>query len=108
MSNATVFDELDQAVTAMIGNPEGDVASYVSTHDQREDIRELLHLAAQLRYAARPAFRAQLKADLLDEAFVAGDNRGDVASYVSTNRNGNGVGVRTIRVPYQDKVLPSL
>jgi periplasmic protein TonB len=91
MTNATVYEELDRAVDTLIAQP-GDVASYVSTLENSGEISELLEIGAQLECVARPEFKAQLKADLLDEIFIAGD----VASYVSTpdlveiRGNGNG------------------
>ncbi|MCI0351948.1 MAG: hypothetical protein L0Z53_21210, partial [Acidobacteriales bacterium] len=109
MSNVPIHDELDRAVSALVADPEsGDVASYVSTQDFSGELRELVEAAAQLAYVARPGFRAQLHADLLDEIFVAGD----VASYVSTpdvgdiRNNGNGQHGAVAARPEQ--ILPSL
>jgi periplasmic protein TonB len=111
MSNATMYEELDREVSALLADSDEnvrEVASYVSTREYSHELRELLGIAAQLECVARPAFKAQLKADLLDEIFVAGD----VASYVSTLPHGsepnNGNGHRGTVIGRQEQVLPSL
>jgi periplasmic protein TonB len=120
MSNATMYDELDRAVNAFIADPEsrvGDVAGYLSTQEDATELCELLEIAAQLEHVARPAFKAQLKADLLDEILVAGAS-GDVTSYVSTPHSGlnqhqdnghrhNGTVAHGIAAR-QEQILPSL
>lgn len=109
MSKASVYEELDQLVTAFIAEPDRDVASYVSTQGLRPELRELLEMTAQLEHVARPAFKAQLMQDLLDEAFVS-DSIADVASYIPTHKsNGNGANGHAPRVSHHgDRVLPSL
>src|SRR5262249_13630380 len=114
MPNTAIYDELDRAVSKFIqnssGDRPGDVASYVSTKEDAADICELLEVATQLDYVARPAFKAQLKADLLDEIFVAGD----VGSYVSTpqlgrtRQHGNARHALPVTSNRQEQILPSL
>lgn len=113
MSNTMMYDELDQAVTALIADGEArvtrDVASYASTKDLPVDLRELLEVATELECVARPSFKAQLKADLMDEVFV----QADAPRRVSTPRswadgeNGNGVGRRQ-EAAAEARILPSL
>jgi periplasmic protein TonB len=112
MSNTAMYEELDRVVSVLIEN-RGDAASCVSTQEPSQELRKLLEIVAQLECVARPAFKAQLKADLLDEVFVVGD----VASYVSTpdlgeiRKNGSGQqGAVAHALPTQrpEQILPSL
>jgi hypothetical protein len=101
MANANIYDDLDEAVKLLI---DGDAATCISTQPTSTDIRELLEAANDLRYVARPEFKAQLRADLLDEAFV-----GDVANHFSTGKNGKGNSARNL--PKHDgtaSIMPSL
>src|SRR5215475_12288632 len=109
MSNAAMYDELDRVVSVFIENP-GDAASCISTQGYSLELRELLEVAAELECVARPEFKAQLEADLLDEIFVAGTS-GGAASCVSTpdlgeiRNNGNG---RHGAAGRPEQALPSL
>src|SRR5258705_1061562 len=98
MSNATIYDELDQAVNAFIAEQEA--ASGVATEHHSEHVLDLLQAARELQYVARPHFKAQLKRDLMDQAFTltmpTDVASGDIPSYVPIadilegGRNGSG------------------
>src|SRR4051812_27308069 len=98
MSNATIYDELDQAVNALIA--EQDALSSVPSEQHSHQVLDLLQAARELQHVARPHFKAQLKRDLMDQAFVSRTPNSaasrDAASYVPIadilegGRNGSG------------------
>ena len=65
MASLSLADELDDAIQALIALPNSQPAE-----DADPSIRELVKVAAELRLLPNSAFRAQLKEDLLDEAFI--------------------------------------
>src|SRR5262252_21763 len=58
MNNLSIYDELDQAIAAMIATPDAPGTA------QEPQIAELMELAFDLRQLPRPEFKARLKTEL--------------------------------------------
>ncbi len=65
MNNTSTFERLDQAVDALVSNPE------LAPARVDPGIRELAEIAAELRHLPSPEFKARLKAELMAKALRA-------------------------------------
>src|SRR4051812_42687670 len=61
--NNSIYEELDQQIEALLQRPD--------TASEAVDLTGLLEIANDLRYVAKPAFRAELRTALLGKVFVA-------------------------------------
>lgn len=95
MSEVALTERLDQAIAAMLGNPDAPIEG---TEPQ---IVELLGIAAMLRALPRPDFKARLKSELEGEALMSTGIETGESSDKSAHSKANPVreGFRTV-TPY--------
>ncbi len=96
MSNASLADQLDDAIETMIAEPDSTLNSAAAKGDLK--LGALLGIASDLRLLPDPRFRAALKAELLEECAAPVGVQG-VRLYSQT---------QLVRNSAYDEILPSL
>ncbi|HEX9111783.1 MAG TPA: energy transducer TonB [Terriglobales bacterium] len=100
MSNASIVDQLDNNIEALLAR--ADAEPPISD----PGLRELLVVASELRTLPDPDFKARLKADLIEQATIGANSAARIDSRLVTRTFA--ASAKKVSAPHSTEILPTL